>query len=121
MGITASAHRADRPQLYCGPIFTVLPAAGQNAPLGSTDSPATDVRCRPHPGMAWVSELKNVNDACELDAPRCAPPFSACVGVDHAAHRLSDYDTQRHIDMSSRAGYFFNHRFITQYYRIWKI
>lgn len=40
----------------------LLEQSQQNAPLGSTDSPAADaVRFRPHPGMGFpVSELKNV-------------------------------------------------------------
>lgn len=60
----------------------LLEQSQQNAPLGSTDSPATDaVRFRPHPGMGFpVSELKtlNVTRAIPTRPPRCAPPFSAC-------------------------------------------
>ena len=52
----------------------------QNAPLGSTDSPAADaVRFRPHPGMGFpVSELKNVTWTIPTRHPQCAPLFSAC-------------------------------------------
>ena len=58
----------------------------QNAPLGSTDNPATDaVRFRPHPGMGFpVSELKNVErDAGNPDAPPTVrTTFLGLYGVD---------------------------------------
>lgn len=68
----------------------LLEQSQQNAPLGSTDSPATDaVRFRPHPGMGFpVSELKNVErDVGNPDAP---PTFSRPVRRGFAAaNRLS--------------------------------
>lgn len=60
----------------------LLEQSQQNAPLGSTDNPATDaVRFRPHPGMGFpVSELKNVErDAGNPDVPPTVrTTFSAC-------------------------------------------
>ena len=72
----------------------LLEQSQQNAPLGSTDSPATDaVRFRPHPGMGFpVSELKNVErDVGNPDAPpHGAHPFSRPVRRGFAAaNRLS--------------------------------
>lgn len=63
-----------------------LEQSQQNAPLGSTDNPATDaVRFRPHPGMGFpVSELKNVErDAGNPNVPPTVrTTFLGLYGVD---------------------------------------
>lgn len=99
----------------------------QNAPLGSTDSPAADaVRFRPHPGMGFpVSELKNVErDVCNPDAPPTVrTTFLGLYGVDSPLPTAYlDYITQRHDGHDAVMAFLdiFNHRFITQYYRIWR-
>ncbi|HHU3578293.1 TPA: type VI secretion system baseplate subunit TssG, partial [Escherichia coli] len=99
----------------------------QNAPLGSTDSPAADaVRFRPHPGMGFpVSELKNVErDVDNPDAPPTVrTTFLGLYGVDSPLPTAYlDYITQRHDGHDAVMAFLdiFNHRFITQYYRIWR-
>ena len=105
----------------------LLEQSQQNAPLGSTDSPATDaVRFRPHPGMGFpVSELKNVErDAGNPDAPPTVrTTFLGLYGVDSPLPTAYlDYITQRHDGHDAVMAFLdiFNHRFITQYYRIWR-
>lgn len=104
----------------------LLEQSQQNAPLGSTDSPATDaVRFRPHPGMGFpVSELKNVErDVGNPDAPHGAHHFLGLYGVDSPLPTAYlDYITQRHDGHDAVMAFLdiFNHRFITQYYRIWR-
>lgn len=71
----------------------LLEQSQQNAPLGSTDSPATDaVRFRPHPGMGFpVSELKTLNVTRAIPTrPHGAHHLSRPVRRGFAAaHRLS--------------------------------
>ncbi|EHO7973583.1 type VI secretion system baseplate subunit TssG [Escherichia coli] len=105
----------------------LLEQSQQNAPLGSTDSPATDaVRFRPHPGMGFpVSELKNVErDVGNPDAPPTVrTTFLGLYGVDSPLPTAYlDYITQRHDGHDAVMAFLdiFNHRFITQYYRIWR-
>lgn len=105
----------------------LLEQSQQNAPLGSTDNPATDaVRFRPHPGMGFpVSELKNVErDAGNPDVPPTVrTTFLGLYGVDSPLPTAYlDYITQRHDGHDAVMAFLdiFNHRFITQYYRIWR-
>lgn len=104
-----------------------LEQSQQNAPLGSTDNPATDaVRFRPHPGMGFpVSELKNVErDAGNPNVPPTVrTTFLGLYGVDSPLPTAYlDYITQRHDGHDAVMAFLdiFNHRFITQYYRIWR-
>lgn len=96
-------------------------------PLGSTLTPASDpVRFRPHPGMGFpVSELKAVE--YDEDNPDAAPTvrttFNGLYGVDSPlptawlddiAQRREGYEAQMaFLDI-------FNHRILTQFYRIWR-
>ncbi|VFT70934.1 type VI secretion protein [Escherichia coli] len=105
----------------------LLEQSQQKAPLGSTDNPAADaVRFRPHPGMGFpVSELKNVErDAGNPDAPPTVrTTFLGLYGVDSPLPTAYlDYITQRHDGHDAVMAFLdiFNHRFITQYYRIWR-
>lgn len=96
-------------------------------PLGSTADPADDcVRFRPHPGMGFpVSELK----ALEMDAKhQDAPPtirttFMGLYGVDSPLPTsYIDDITQQREGHEALEGFLdiFNHRFMTQFYRIWR-
>lgn len=96
-------------------------------PLGSTSSPADDpVRFRPHPGMGFpVSELKNVEQ--DPDVPDAPPTvrttFMGLYGVDSPLPTAYlDYIAQRQDGHDALMAFLdiFNHRFITQYYRIWR-
>ena len=105
----------------------LLEQSQQKAPLGSTDSTAADaVRFRPHPGMGFpVSELKNVErDVDNPDAPPTVrTTFLGLYGVDSPLPTAYlDYITQRHDGHDAVMAFLdiFNHRFITQYYRIWR-
>lgn len=105
----------------------LLEQSQQKAPLGSTDNPAADaVRFRPHPGMGFpVSELKNVErDVDNPDAPPTVrTTFLGLYGVDSPLPTAYlDYITQRHDGHDAVMAFLdiFNHRFITQYYRIWR-
>ncbi|WP_312212391.1 type VI secretion system baseplate subunit TssG [Pseudescherichia sp.] len=96
-------------------------------PLGSTLTPASDpVRFRPHPGMGFpVSELKAVEyDEGNPDAPPTVrTTFNGLYGVDSPlptawlddiAQRREGYEAQMaFLDI-------FNHRILTQFYRIWR-
>ncbi|OXM29452.1 type VI secretion system baseplate subunit TssG [Salmonella enterica] len=102
----------------------------QNAPqtpaLGSTANPADDpVRFRPHPGMGFpVSELKAVeNDPEQASLPTVRTTFLGLYGVDSPLPTAYlDYITQRQDGHEALTAFLdiFNHRFITQYYRIWR-
>lgn len=96
-------------------------------PLGSTANPADDpVRFRPHPGMGFpVSELK----AFETDEEHPeAPPtvrttFMGLYGVDSPLPTsYIDDITQRREGHEALEGFLdiFNHRIMTQFYRIWR-
>ncbi len=104
----------------------MLEQSQQNAPLGSTDSPATDaVRFRPHPCMGFpVSELKTLNVTWAIPTrPHGAHHFLGLYGVDSPLPTAYlDYITQRHDGHDAVMAFLdiFNHRFITQYYRIWR-
>lgn len=95
--------------------------------LGSTTNPADDpVRFRPHPGMGFpVSELKSVEQ--DLDHPDAPPTvrttFLGLYGVDSPLPTAYlDYIAQRRDGHEAMMAFLdiFNHRFITQYYRIWR-
>ena len=92
--------------------------------LGSTANPADDpVRFRPHPGMGFpVSELK----ALETDAdglPTVRTTFMGLYGVDSPLPTsYIDDITQQREGHEALAGFLdiFNHRIMTQFYRIWR-
>lgn len=96
-------------------------------PLGSTANPADDpVRFRPHPGMGFpVSELKALEtDADNPDAPPTVrTTFMGLYGVDSPlpTSYIDDITQQRegHEALESFLD-IFNHRFMTQFYRIWR-
>lgn len=96
-------------------------------PLGSTNSSADDpVRFRPHPGMGFpVSELKALEtDPVHPDAPLTArTTFMGLYGVDSPLPTAYIDDiTQQREGHEALEGFLdiFNHRFMTQFYRIWR-
>lgn len=96
-------------------------------PLGSTNSPADDtVRFRPHPGMGFpVSELKALEtDPEQPEAPLTArTTFMGLYGVDSPLPTAYIDDiTQQREGHEALEGFLdiFNHRFMTQFYRIWR-
>lgn len=96
-------------------------------PLGSTFNPADDpVRFRPHPGMGFpVSELKGVEyDEDNPDAPPTVrTTFMGLYGVDSPLPTawLDDIAQQREGHEAQEAFLdIFNHRILTQFYRIWR-
>lgn len=105
-----------------------LEQAAPHAPsLGSTANPADDpVRFRPHPGMGFpVSELKAVeHDAQQPDAsPTVRTTFLGLYGVDSPLPTAYLDDIAQGKDGHEAVMAFldiFNHRFTTQYYRIWR-
>lgn len=104
-----------------GKIATGAPA------LGSTLNPADDpIRFRPHPGMGFpVSELKAVEyDEAHPDAPpTLRTTFMGLYGVDSPlpTARLDDIAQQREGHEAQEAFLdIFNHRILSQFYRIWR-
>ncbi|EEC0295744.1 type VI secretion system baseplate subunit TssG [Salmonella enterica subsp. enterica] len=102
-------------------------SAPDNAPLGSGDTPAGDaVRFRPHPGMGFpVSELKSVEYA--EDNPDAPPTvratFMGLYGVDSPLPTAYTDDIAQRREGHEAAQAFldiFNHRILTQFYRIWR-
>ena len=96
-------------------------------PLGSTFSPKDDpVRFRPHPGMGFpVSELKAVQtDADHPDKPPTVrTTFMGLYGVDSPLpSSYVDDITQRREGHEGLEAFLdiFNHRMMTQFYRIWR-
>ena len=96
-------------------------------PLGTTLTPVTDpVRFRPHPGMGFpVSELKAVE--YDEDHPEAPPTvrttFNGLYGVDSPMPTawLDDIAQQREGHEAQTAFLdIFNHRIMTQFYRIWR-
>lgn len=97
------------------------------APLGTTLTPVDDpVRFRPHPGMGFpVSELKAVEyDEDNPDAPPTVrTTFNGLYGVDSPLPTawLDDIAQQREGHEAQMAFLdIFNHRILTQFYRIWR-
>lgn len=95
--------------------------------LGITLNPADDpVRFRPHPGMGFpVSELKAVEyDEDHPDAPPTVrTTFMGLYGVDSPLPTawLDDIAQQREGHEAQEAFLdIFNHRILTQFYRIWR-
>lgn len=95
--------------------------------LGTTASPADDpIRFRPHPGMGFpVSELKALEkDPDNPDAPLTArTTFLGLYGVDSPLPTsYIDDITQRREGHEALEGFLdiFNHRIMTQFYRIWR-
>ncbi|STQ59577.1 type VI secretion protein [Pseudescherichia vulneris] len=95
--------------------------------LGITLSPADDpVRFRPHPGMGFpVSELKAVEyDEDNPDAPPTVrTTFMGLYGVDSPLPTawLDDIAQRREGHEAQEAFLdIFNHRILTQFYRIWR-
>ncbi|EFJ2911455.1 type VI secretion system baseplate subunit TssG [Escherichia coli] len=96
-------------------------------PLGSTSSPADDpVRFAPHPGMGFPScELNSVeyDEGDEHRVPVIRTTFMGMYGVDSPLPTAYIDDIVR-----SREGHnvlqdfldIFNHRILTQFYRIWR-
>ncbi|HDX8791472.1 TPA: type VI secretion system baseplate subunit TssG [Klebsiella michiganensis] len=96
-------------------------------PLGSTLNPADDpVRFRPHPGMGFpVSELKAIEyDEDNPDAPPTVrTTFNGLYGVDSPLPTawLDDIAQRREGHEAQEAFLdIFNHRILTQFYRIWR-
>ncbi|QLK63535.1 type VI secretion system baseplate subunit TssG (plasmid) [Enterobacteriaceae bacterium Kacie_13] len=96
-------------------------------PLGSTANPADDpVRFRPHPGMGFpVSELKAFEtDEEHPDAPPTVrTTFMGLYGVDSPLPTsYIDDITQQREGHEALEGFLdiFNHRIMTQFYRIWR-
>lgn len=97
------------------------------SPLGSTAHPADDpVRFRPHPGMGFpVSELKALETNAEYpDAPPTVrTTFMGLYGVDSPLPTTYIDDiTQQREGHEALEGFLdiFNHRIMTQFYRIWR-
>ncbi len=94
--------------------------------LGSTLNPANDpVRFRPHPGMGFpVSELKSVEYDDNPDAPPTVrTTFMGLYGVESPlpTHYIDDIAQQREGHEAQEAFLdIFNHRILTQFYRIWR-
>lgn len=95
--------------------------------LGSTSDPADDpIRFRPHPGMGFpVSELKAIeHDPLQPSArPTVRTTFMGLYGVDSPLPTgyLDDITLQREGHESLEAFLdIFNHRILTQFYRIWR-
>ncbi len=106
----------------------LLEQAGGEAPLlGTTSTPATDpIRFRPHPGMGFpVSEIRVIEaDREHVHAtPTVRTTFMGLYGVDaplptgyldDISQRREGYESVEHfLDI-------FNHRLMTQFYRIWR-
>lgn len=96
-------------------------------PLGATSHPANDpVRFAPHPGMGFPSsELKSVEyDADDItQPPRIRTTFMGLYGVDSPLPTAYlDDITQRREGHEALQGFLdiFNHRLLTQFYRIWR-
>ncbi|PNF10785.1 type VI secretion system baseplate subunit TssG [Enterobacter cancerogenus] len=96
-------------------------------PLGSTLNPTNDpVRFRPHPGMGFpASELKTVEyDDDNPDAPPTVrTTFMGLYGVESPlpTHYIDDIAQQREGHDAQEAFLdIFNHRILTQFYRIWR-
>ena len=96
-------------------------------PLGSTFSPKDDpVRFRPHPGMGFpVSELKAVESDPNHPGkpPTVRTTFMGLYGVDSPLpSSYVDDITQRREGHEGLEAFLdiFNHRMMTQFYRIWR-
>ncbi|NDL05807.1 type VI secretion system baseplate subunit TssG [Photorhabdus bodei] len=109
---------------FCQAVERAVP---DRPPLGSTDNPADDViRFRPHPGMGFpAGALKAMETDREYPdrPPTVRTTFMGLYGVDSplptaylndiAQHREGHEAVEAFLDM-------FNHRILTQYYRIWR-
>ncbi len=106
----------------------LLEQANPDSPLlGSTGSPTSDpIRFRPHPGMGFpVSEIRSIDT--DEDHPDVPPTvrttFMGLYGVDSPlpTSYLDDITQQR--EGHEAVEHFldiFNHRLMTQFYRIWR-
>lgn len=109
---------------FCQLLEKMAPA---RPPLGSTAHPADDpVRFRPHPGMGFpASELKAIErDEHRPDAPPTVrTTFLGLYGVDSPlpTEYIDDITLQRegHEVLAAFLD-IFNHRILTQFYRIWR-
>lgn len=95
--------------------------------LGSTHHPRDDqVRFLPHPGMGFpVSELKNVeyNEEDPQGIPSVRTTFMGLYGVDSPLPTsFLDEIAQKREGHEAIQGFLdiFNHRILTQFYRIWR-
>lgn len=109
---------------FCQLLEKIRPGS---PPLGCTLNPGDDpVRFRPHPGMGFpASELKAVeyDEDHPDEPPTMRTTFMGLYGVvsplptafmDDIAQRREGYEAQEaFLDI-------FNHRFLTQFYRIWR-
>lgn len=102
-------------------------AASHAPPLGSSANPADDpVRFRPHPGMGFpVSELKAIEHHSQQPeaTPTIRTTFLGLYGVDSPLPTAYLDDIAQGKDGHEAVMAFldiFNHRFTTQYYRIWR-
>ncbi|MFJ5158929.1 type VI secretion system baseplate subunit TssG [Pantoea sp. NPDC088449] len=96
-------------------------------PLGSTNKPENDaVRLLPHPGMGFpAGELKAVeySDSDDAAPPVVRTTFLGLYGVDSPLPgAYVDDITQRDEGHEALQGFLdiFNHRILTQFYRIWR-
>ena len=95
-------------------------------PLGSTSHPSDDaVRFCPHPGMGFpASELRTVEyDDDDSKPPVIRTTFMGLYGVDSPLPTAYlDDITQRREGHEALQGFLdiFNHRILTQFYRIWR-
>ncbi|WP_047608874.1 type VI secretion system baseplate subunit TssG [Rahnella aquatilis] len=99
----------------------------ERPPLGSTFNPNDDpVRFRPHPGMGFpVSELKTVETDPDFpnDPPTVRTTFMGLYGIDSPLPTsYIDDITQRRDGHDATEAFLdiFNHRIMTQFYRIWR-
>lgn len=109
---------------FCQLLEFAQPSA---APLGATLTPKDDpVRFRPHPGMGFpVSELKRVewDEQHPERPPTIRTTFLGLYGVDSPlpTSYLDDIAQRREGHEALEAFLdIFNHRILTQFYRIWR-
>lgn len=97
-------------------------------PIGSTSRITNDpVRFRPHPGMGFpVSELKGIElnpDDDPASPPTVRTTFLGLYGIDSPLPTTYIDDITQRRDGHETAEHFldiFNHRILTQFYRIWR-
>ncbi|AGB81992.1 type VI secretion protein, VC_A0111 family [Serratia sp. FGI94] len=99
----------------------------QRPPLGATSKPGDDpLRLVPHPGMGFpASELKAVeyNEEDAHASPKVRTTFMGLYGVDSPLPTVYlDDIAQRREGHEALQGFLdiFNHRILTQFYRIWR-
>jgi len=109
---------------FCQLLEEVLP---DHPPLGSTDDPADDaVRFRPDPGMGFPAGELRAIEHDEHNPERPATVRTRVFGLYGIDSPLPttflDDITQRREGHEALEGFLdiFNHRFLTQFYRVWR-